>query len=101
MITEILWEIHYPATCVIELDSAYSDRAMAFFDLVAKSFIDQNIPHRFHWGKMSKLTPADMTVLYGDDVKQWLAARKQLLDLPTRQVFTNAFMESMGLTADA
>ncbi|HZS25981.1 MAG TPA: FAD-binding protein [Candidatus Angelobacter sp.] len=93
--------IHYPSTCVIELDGAYSNDSMAFFDLVAKSFIDQSIPHRFHWGKMSKLTPADMTTLYGDDVKQWLAARKQLLDLPTRKVFTNAFMEGMGLSADA
>jgi hypothetical protein len=86
---------------VIELDGAYSDHALAFFDLVAKTFIDQNIPHTFHWGKMSKLGPADMALLYGDAVKQWLAARRQLLDAATRKAFTNAFLADMGLSADA
>jgi hypothetical protein len=86
---------------VIELDGAYSDNSLVFFDLVAKTFIDQGIPHTFHWGKMSKLGPADLKLLYGAAVDQWLSARKQLLDLPTRKVFTNAFLAGMGLTADA
>jgi FAD/FMN-containing dehydrogenase len=93
--------IRWPSTCVIELDGAYSDNSLAFFDLVAKTFIDQGIPHTFHWGKMSKLGPADMALLYGDAVNQWLAARRQLLDPATRKVFTNAFLADMGLTADA
>jgi FAD/FMN-containing dehydrogenase len=93
--------IRWPSTCVIELDGAYSDNSLAFFDLVAKTFIDQGIPHTFHWGKMSKLGPADMALLYGDAVNQWLTARRQLLDPASRKVFTNAFLADMGLTADA
>lgn len=50
---------------------------------------------------MSRLTPTDMALLYGDAVNQWLTARKRLLDLATRKVFTNAFLADMGLTPDA
>jgi hypothetical protein len=49
---------------------------------------------------MSKLSPADVVQIYGDAVKQWQSAREQLLlDQATRNVFSNAFLEGMGLTA--
>lgn len=89
--------IRWPATCVIELDGAYSDRSLAFFDLVRKTFLDQGIPHTFHWGKMFKLDPAELVQLYGDAVNQWTSARDQLLDPATRKVFSSAFLRDMGL----
>jgi len=91
------WQ-RWPATCVIELDGAYSDRSLAFFDLVAKTFVDQGIPHTFHWGKLSKLSPADVKLLYGDAVDQWTAARNQLLDAAARKTFSNVFLNGMGLS---
>jgi FAD/FMN-containing dehydrogenase len=90
--------LRWPSTCVIELDGSYSDRSLAFFDLVAKSFVDQGIPHTFHWGKLSKLSPADVTLLYGDAVSQWKSAREQLLDAAARKTFSNVFLNSMGLS---
>ena len=92
--------IRWPSTCVIELDGAYSDRSLAFFDLVRDTFVERGIPHTFHWGKMSNLSPANVAQIYGDAVKQWQSAREQLLlDPATRKVFSNAFLADMGLTA--
>jgi hypothetical protein len=36
--------------------------------------------------------------MYGDaSVNKWKDCREQLLDEPSRKVFTNAFMEKLGL----
>lgn len=90
------WQ-RWPKTCVIELDGAYSDASLAFFDIVRQAVTDAGIPHTFHWGKMVKINPDQLLQMYGNAVDQWKAARAQLLDAPTRKVFSSAFLEGMGL----
>jgi hypothetical protein len=90
------WQ-RFPLTCVIEMDGAYSDRSLAFFDAVREAMQQQQIPHTFHWGKMVKLSPDELVQLYGDAVNQWRSARERLLDQAARNTFSNAFLRDMGL----
>ena len=40
-------------TCIVELDGVESDITRKFYDVVWHELITRNIPHTFHWGKIS------------------------------------------------
>jgi FAD/FMN-containing dehydrogenase len=84
-------------TSVLELDGAFSKNMEAFFDEVWKRLEDEQIPHTYHWGKMSNLDYDKISRMYGDGLDKWISARNKLLDRNTMKVFTNPIMKQWGL----
>ncbi|GGF22612.1 FAD-binding protein [Hymenobacter cavernae] len=94
----------FPVTCVLELDGIEAKLTNAFFERIWQRLNDLGIPFALHWGKINfYLNAARLRQMYGDAaVESWLQARRTLLlDAPTREVFTNAFMERCGLADSA
>ncbi len=89
----------FPITCVIELDGVEADDTRRFYKLVWDWLEAEGIPYTLHWGKINfNLTGSRVRQMYTDEkVESWLRARHDLLDAPTRAVFTNDFMEQCGL----
>jgi len=89
----------FPITCVLELDGVDSDRTNEFLTKVWNRLDQLGMAYTMHWGKVNfGLTPDRVRRMYGPDrVDAWRAARQQLLDAPTRAVFTNGFMEHLEL----
>jgi len=87
----------FPYTCVVELDGAFSATTYAFYSEVWKELDRLNIPYAFHWGKVNELTPARLRKMYGDNLDQWKASRKQLMDPHALTVFTNPILQQWGL----
>jgi len=89
----------FPITCVLELDAVDSGKTNRFLVRVWDRLDALSIPYTMHWGKVNfGLTPERMHRAYGTaNVDNWRLARQQLLDAPTRAVFTNEFMEHLGL----
>ena len=88
-----------PHTCVLEVDGPRTRRTSKVFRDVWKAFVQQGIPHTFHWGKMSELDNQGVRRAYGDaSVDAWLAARRALLPTPRlRSTFANNFLKAAGL----
>jgi hypothetical protein len=88
-----------PLTCILELDGVESNLTRTFYQSVWDRLEQLNIPYTLHWGKINfNLSAQRIRKMYGDDiVNKWKNCREQLLDQSTRQVFTNAFMEKLGL----
>jgi FAD/FMN-containing dehydrogenase len=89
----------FEPTCVFELDGPLSERTLSLYRRVWAGFRARGIPHTFHWGKQLGLDADAVRRLYGDAVDQWLAARDRLLDAESRRVFSNRFLEELGLAA--
>ncbi|MBC7571573.1 MAG: FAD-binding protein [Spirosoma sp.] len=89
----------FPITCVLELDGVDSDRTNEFLTKVWNRLDQLGMTYTMHWGKVNfGLTPDRLRRMYGPDrVDAWRIARQQLLDAPTRAVFTNGFMEHLEL----
>jgi FAD/FMN-containing dehydrogenase len=87
----------HDSTCVFELDGAFSDTMQSFFNEVWKRLDQEQIPHTYHWGKMSNLDFDKLSNMYDDGLNQWLKARNKLLDKDTMKVFTNPIMKQWGL----
>ncbi|QDA61737.1 FAD-binding protein [Hymenobacter jejuensis] len=92
----------FPITCVLELDGIEAKLTRDFFERIWNRLEILGISYTLHWGKLNfNLTAPRLRRMYGNAaVDSWLQARRVLLDAPTREVFTNGFMESCGL-ADA
>jgi hypothetical protein len=84
-------------TSVLELDGAFSKNMEAFFSEVWKRLDEEQIPHTYHWGKMSNLDYNKISRMYGDGLDKWISARNKLLDRNTMKVFTNPIMKQWGL----
>ncbi|UFH52218.1 FAD-binding protein [Spirosoma sp. KNUC1025] len=89
----------FPVTCVLELDGVEADDTRQFYQLVWDWLEKEGIPYTLHWGKINFSLNADrVRQMYTQEkVNSWLRARHDLLDAPTRVVFTNEFMEQCGL----
>ncbi len=88
----------FERTCVVDMDGPHNKSSLKFFRHAWKAFDDAQIPYTLHWGKNNQHLNAErVRRMYGDDVDRWIASRERLLDAPTRQVFTNRFMERCGL----
>lgn len=87
----------FDITCILELDAVFSDDTLAFYNCVWKKLEEANIPFTFHWGKMSEMDAVALGKKYDTALNSWLRARNQLLDAPTRKVFTNPIMQQWGL----
>ncbi len=89
----------YDDTAVLEIDSIYSDSAMRYLRKVWKQLNADSIPYTVHWGKINELDAQSVKNMYGQSVDQWIAARHSLLDESTREIFSNEFLETVGLLA--
>jgi hypothetical protein len=90
---------HQPATAIVEVDGAHSNRTLEAQRLVWRAVETQGIPHAFHWGKMNDLDAATVRRAFGQDrVNRWIAARQRLIPLELRRVFANGFSDQLDLS---
>jgi hypothetical protein len=88
----------FATSCAIELPSAFSNRTTNYYTALWAALDAAGIPYTLHWGQMNNFTPARVRTMYGDAaVDQWIASRNQLLDAPSRAVFTSPFLQQCGL----
>lgn len=87
----------YPTSCIAEFDSFESPNTWKFYNALWKALDDAAIPYSFHWGKVNNLDAAKVKKIYGGNVDKWIIARNRLLPKEMRPIFTNEFMEQMGL----
>ncbi|GHN01058.1 hypothetical protein WSM22_25470 [Cytophagales bacterium WSM2-2] len=89
----------FPNTCVIELDSVFSNESMNFYTNFWNEMIKQGIPFTFHWGKLLDLNKTTLRTMYTDaKVESWLSARYAVMkDVASMHVFTNDFMRQISL----
>jgi len=91
---------HFPKSCVIELDGVDSKLSQDFYALLWKRLNQQQIPFSLHWGKINHYLNEDtLSAMYGSaKIDEWKKVRNWLLDSEQlKAVFTNAFMERLGL----
>lgn len=89
----------FPETCVIELDSVFSNESYRFYDSVWNELYKQNIQFTFHWGKLLQLDASKVRNMYTDkNVDDWINARKAIMQSDAcMRVFTNEVMQEWGL----
>lgn len=90
-----------PATAVIDLDGAQSNRQKRFFSETFDALENEGVEYTFHWGKLNEVSPARMQRMYGAGrVQAWLDARRDVLPTPAlRRAFANDFTDQAGLSA--
>jgi hypothetical protein len=84
-------------TCILELDGAFSDTTMNFYQAVWQRLDDEKIPYTVHWGKINELNFDRISSMYGNDADNWIVARNKLLDAAGMKVFTNPLLQQWGL----
>jgi hypothetical protein len=82
---------------VIDVDGPLSTRTRGFYSRIWQDLATSGIPYTMHWGKILGLGAAEVRRLYGDSLDRWLAVRHDLLDGELRGLFSNRFMEELGL----
>jgi hypothetical protein len=88
----------FPLTCILELDGVESAHTRKFLTKVWERLEELNIPYTLHWGKINfNLDAERVRRMYGNAVDKWKGCREMLLDAETRKVFTNGFLEKIGL----
>ena len=95
--TSMLGWTKFPVTATIEFNAAANSRTMDFYRRIWAELQSQQIDFTLHWGQMSEWTPALIQRMYGNTIEQWKNCRNQLMDQPSRAVFTNDFMIRCGL----
>jgi hypothetical protein len=88
---------HFDQTCVAELDAVDSHHTRNFYQEVWAEMDRQQIPYKFHWGKLHNLNRERVISLYGfEKVNRWINGRNHLLgdSLP---LFNNEMLADLGL----
>ena len=84
-------------TCIVELDGVESTTTRNFYEAVWNELITRNIPHTFHWGKISKLDPVKLEKMYQQNISKWIKARNTLMPVESLQIFNNQTLRNWGL----
>ena len=88
----------FTPTCVIELDGLNTPNMQEYTNLVWELVEQAGIPFTMHWGKFNDhLNDKRIKTMYGVKRTQWIKSREKLLNVETRQVFTNDFLRRVGL----
>jgi hypothetical protein len=87
----------FPETCVIDLDGPLSPKTRDCYQAVRAALTAAQISFTQHWGKIVDLNAADVWTCYGPAVDGWKEARNELLSPEECRVFSNAFLEGLGL----
>ncbi len=88
----------YEQCAILEIDSIYSDASLDYLRQVWKELDAADIPYTLHWGKINELDAQTVIKMYGQSVNQWINARHTLLDSASREIFSNQFLEHVGLS---
>ena len=95
----------FPTTCMLEIDGIQwkGNRNLISLETYAKRMIEvlqqNNIPFTIHWGKNAAWNFNGLaTHMYGTDVAQWLEYRSALLSPEMATVFSNQFIDTLGLS---
>lgn len=83
--------------CIVELDGVESAITKNFYNAVWNELLARNIPHAFHWGKISDLDPEKLKTMYGENIKKWIRARNTLMPVDSLQIFNNHLLADWGL----
>jgi len=94
----------FPITCMIEIDGVLweeTDKIMSL-ETYSKRMIEvlqeNNIPFTLHWGKNSDWKfPGLVNYMFGDKVETWKAQRETLLSPDMQTLFSNTFLNTVGL----
>jgi len=86
-----------PITCILELDSVFSQETYDFYTAFWNELDRQKIPYTCHWGKINGLNTQRMKNAYGTSLEAWLAARNTLLTQPYQAIFNNDQMTQWGI----
>jgi hypothetical protein len=84
-------------TCIVELDGVESAITRNFYDAVWNELTVRNIPHSFHWGKISNLDPVKLEKIYQQNISKWIKARNTLMPVDALQTFNNQTLTKWGL----
>ena len=88
----------FPITCILELDGVDSVHTRNFLNRVWERLEELDIPYTLHWGKINfNLNSERVRKMYGEAVDKWIGCRHLLLDEPSRKVFTNSFLQKLGM----
>ena len=88
----------FDPTCVLEIDAINTEETHDYANQVWTKLEQGGIPFTMHWGKFNSfLTKARVNNMYGENVKKWVESREALLSPEVRNVFTNGFLQSVGL----
>ena len=87
----------FPHTCIVELDGVESPITRNFYEEVWNKLMERNIPHTFHWGKISDLDPVKLEKMYKQNISKWIKARNTLMPVDSLQLFNNNVLERWGL----
>lgn len=87
----------FNSTCIVELDGVESNTTRNFYNAVWNELALRNIPHTFHWGKISNLDPVKLEKMYQHNISKWVKARNTLMPVDTLQIFNNQTLTNWGL----
>jgi FAD binding domain len=87
----------FDQTCIVELDGAESVITRNFYHVVWNELTARNIPHTFHWGKISNLDSVKLEGMYQQNFSRWIKARNTLMPVPALQIFNNQTLVKWGL----
>lgn len=98
----------FPVTCMLEIDGVLWKKTRKIMSLeeFSKRMIevlrDNNIPFTIHWGKNSDWEfPGLLKLMYSDDdIQQWKSYRQSLLSEDMAKLFSNDFLETVGLNSN-
>lgn len=96
----------FPITCMIEIDGVLWKKTRKIISLeeYARRMIEvlkeNNIPFTIHWGKNSDWKfPGLVAHMFGSKVEQWITEREKLLSPEMQVLFSNKFLNTVGLDA--
>ena len=96
----------FPSTCMIEIDGIQweeSDKLISlkeYSDRMINALKQNNIPFTIHWGKNARWDhPGLARHMFGNDIDVWKQARAQLLSPRMQRVFSNKFLDDLGLSS--
>jgi len=95
----------FPVTCMIEIDGINweaQEHGMISLERFCTRMIevlkDEGIAFTLHWGKNADWEFPDLvSLMYGQQAEDWKAQRRKFLSPEHQQLFTNGFLEDVGL----
>jgi hypothetical protein len=96
----------FPVTCMLEIDGLNWDpktdnliSLQNFCTRIIEVLQANNIPFTLHWGKNADWSyPGLIQHMYGDNAQQWKEYRSALLRKETAAIFSNDFLDDIGLS---
>ncbi|MDY8135879.1 FAD-binding protein [Aquimarina sp. 2201CG5-10] len=94
----------FPITCMIEIDGVLWNKSRKLMSLkefsrrMIQVLQQNNIPFTIHWGKnIDWAFPGLVEHMYGDKMSEWKEYRNSLLSEESAALFSNNFLETIGL----